>query len=179
MNYIFSQIFILINYLISIATYQCKNRKTILILNLLATFATATSYILLSAYTGLAMTVVATTRNILFLLNKKKNQNKITLIFLYVLTILLTIFTYDGILSLMTVFATVIYTYSIWQTNTKIYKILGIPVGLVAIIYNIYILSVVGIVFESMITISAILGYIKENKKRKKLYHTLKLQTQN
>lgn len=176
MNYIFSQIFILINYLISIATYQCKNRKTILLLNLLATFITAASYILLSAYTGFAMTLVAATRNILFLLSKKK-KNITTLIFLYILTFVLTLFSYNGLLSLMTVIATVIYTYSVWQTSTKIYKILGIPVGLVAIIYNIYIFSIIGIIFESLITSSAIIGYTKE--KRKNIHHTLKLQMQN
>ena len=186
MNYIISQIFIIINYLICIVNYQQKNRKTILLLNIISTIATAISYILLGAYSGLAMTAIATMRNILFLINgqKKKSLKRdiLTLIMIYTATIYLASLTYTGILSMMTVAATVIYTYSVWQKNTKVYKLLGIPVGIVAIIYNIYILSIFGVIFETLITISAILGYIKDKKKVKSnvnLNNTLTLQIQN
>jgi len=186
MNYIISQIFIIINYLICIINYQQKKRKTILILNIISTIATAISYMFLGAYSGLAMTIIAAMRNIMFLINEKmkKSQKReiLTLAIIYIATIYLASLTYTGIFSMMTVAATVIYTYSVWQKNTKIYKFLGIPVGIAAIIYNIYMLSIFGIIFETLITISAILGYAKDNKKIKKetnLNNTLTLQVQN
>jgi hypothetical protein len=40
---------------------------------------------------------------------------------------------------------------------------LGIPVGIIWIIYNIYIFSIFGIILEVVLEISAIVGYIKEN----------------
>lgn len=192
LTYVLSQIFIIINYIISITAYQVKSRKLILILNFTATIATAISYTLLSAYTGLAMTLVAIIRNIIFLIDNRKHekQNKVTkrdiiiLASLYAISISFAVFTYEGIFSLMSVLATMIYTFSIWQKNTKIYKLLGIPVGLAAIIYNIYIFSIFGIIFESLLASSATLGLLKELKleKLKKanlINNKLQIQLQN
>lgn len=173
--YILSQVFIIINYIFLVITYQCKNRKQILILNFGALISTGISYIFLSAYSGLAMTVVAIIRNIIFIVDEKKNgksdengiKDYMILAILYIISIISGILTYNGILSMMSVAATMLYTYSVWQKNTKRYKILGIPVGIIWIIYNIYIFSIFGIILETVLAISAIIGYIKENKKIK------------
>lgn len=169
-TYILSQIFIIINYIFLVITYQSKSRKNILIFNFGALIASALSYIFLSAYSGLAMTIVATIRNIIFIIDEKingkreKNSTKdyIILIILYLISIISGILTYNGILSMMSVIATMLYTYSVWQKNTKIYKILGIPVGIIWIVYNIYIFSVFGIILETILAVSAIIGYVKE-----------------
>ena len=172
-TYLLSQVFIIINYILLIFTYQCKSRKNILILNFGGLIATGISYIFLSAYSGLAMVFVAIIRNIIFIIDEKKNGKKenngvkdyIILAILYIISIVSAIFTYNGILSMMSVIATMLYTYSVWQKNIKVYKILGIPVGIIWIIYNIYIFSIFGIILETVLAISAIIGYIKENKK--------------
>lgn len=173
--YILSQIFILINYVFIIMTYQSKSRKNILIFNFGALIASGLSYIVLSAYSGLAMTVVAIIRNIIFIIDEKKNGKReknetkdyIILAILYIISIISGILTYKGILSMMSVIATMLYTYSVWQKNTKIYKILGMPIGIIWIIYNIYIFSVFGIISETVLAVSAIIGYMKERKKLK------------
>ena len=72
-TYILSQIFIIINYTFLIITYQSKNRKNILIYNFCAMMATGLSFLCLSAYSGLAMTIVAILRNIIFMIDEKKN----------------------------------------------------------------------------------------------------------
>jgi hypothetical protein len=36
----------------------------------------------------------------------------------------------------------------IWQKKTSVYKVLGIPVGIIWVIYNIYIASIFGIILE-------------------------------
>lgn len=171
-TYILSQVFIIINYIFLVMTYQSKSRKNILIYNLGALNATGISYIFLSAYSGLAMVVVAIIRNVIFIIDEKKNgkSNKngtkdyIILAILYIISIISAIFTYNGILSMMSVIATMLYTYSVWQKNTKIYKTLGIPIGIMWIIYNIYIFSIFGIILEVVLAISSIIGYIRENK---------------
>lgn len=172
-TYILSQVFIIINYIFLVMTYQSKSRKNILIFNFGALIATGISYIFLSAYSGFAMVIVAIIRNIIFIMDEKKNgkSNKngtkdyIILAILYIISIISAIFTYNGILSMMSVIATMLYTYSVWQKNTKIYKVLGIPIGIMWIIYNIYIFSIFGIILEVVLVISAIVGYIKESKK--------------
>lgn len=171
-TYVFSQIFIIINYIFLIMTYQSKSRKNILIFNFGALIATGISYIFLSAYSGLAMVVVAIIRNIIFIVDEKKNgkSNKnslkdyIILAILYIISIISAIFTYKGFLSMMSVIATMLYTYSVWQKNTKIYKSLGILIGIMWIVYNIYIFSIFGIILEVVLAISSIIGYVKESK---------------
>lgn len=173
-TYILSQVFIILYYIFLIMTYQSKSRRNILIFNFCALIATGISYIFLSAYSGLAMVIVAIIRNAIFIIDEKKNgksdrngiKDYIILAILYSISIIFAIFTYNGILSMVSVIATMLYTYSVWQKDTKVYKLLGIPIGIMWIIYNIYIFSIFGIILEVVLAISSIIGYIRENKRR-------------
>lgn len=170
-TYILSQVFIVISYVFLISTYQFKNRKTILLFGFLSLIMTGASHFCLSAFSGLAMTCVALTRNLIFLVQEKHGKSdKITkvdiaiLAVLYTISIVSAVFTYQGFLSLMSVFATLIYTYSVWQKNTKVYKYLGPPTSICWIIYDIYIMSWFGMLLESALMISAIIGIVREHK---------------
>ena len=173
-TYVFSQIFTILMYALLAISYYAKKRKSLLILGFLSLIANALAYILLNAYTGLAMCIIALIRNVIFLIDERKNANKdkitkkdvFILIILYVISIVSTIFTYDGIFSLLSVFATMLYTYSVWQKNTKIYKLLGIPVSILWILYNLYIVSIFGIILETVLLISSINGYYLEARKK-------------
>lgn len=122
------------------------------------------------------MCIVALLRNIIFLVDEKKNGKRekvnktdiVILIVLYVISIISTIFTYDGFLSLLSVFAIMLYTFSVWQKKTNIYKLLGIPIGILWILYNIYIISIFGIILETILLICSITGYLLEMRKNKK-----------
>ena len=170
LEYILSQVFIIISYLFLVLSYQAKTRKTILTYSFVSLIANGISYVFLQAYTGLAMCFVALFRNIIFMVDEKKNgkseeiskKDIVILAVLYLISLVSTVFTYDGFLSLLSVFATMLYTYSVWQKKTTIYKILGLPIGILWIAYNIYIMSIFGIILESILTISAIYGYYKE-----------------
>lgn len=170
LTYVLSQIFVIINSGLLMATYQLKSRKAILIVSFMALLANGIVYMLLSAWSGLAMVFVAMTRNIIFMVDEKKNgkSNKTTkkdiaiLGILYVISIISAIFTYEGFLSMMSVVATMLYTYSVWQKKTNVYKILGIIIEVVWIIYNIYICSIMGIILDILLLTSAIIGIIRE-----------------
>ncbi len=166
--YILSQVFVIINYVLLICTYQVKSRKTILILNIVSLLSSAVAYFLLSAYSALAMTFISLLRNTIYLINEKKNgvnkNNIYMLIIIYLLCIILAYFTYDGFLSLMSVFATMIYTYAVWQKSTKVYKWLGIPVGITWFTYNVYIKSLFGMIFEFVLMIAVIIGIVRANR---------------
>ena len=174
-TYMLSQVFTVIMYIFLALTYYAKDRKKVLIFNILSLIAILIAYILLNAWTGTAMTVVAILRNIIFLVDEKENRksSKITkkdiiiLLILYIILICFAIATYDGFLSLFSVFATAICNFSVWQKDVKIYKLLGIPVEVCWITYNIYIMSVMGIILETIMLICAIVGYLLEIKKRK------------
>lgn len=173
--YILSQVFTIITYALLAISYYAKDRRKVLIISFLSLIANAIAYIFLSAWTGLAMCAVALIRNIIFLIDENKNgkretNNKtdiIILIILYIISIISAIFTYDGFFSLLSVFATMLYTFSVWQKKTNIYKLLGIPIGILWILYNIYIQSIFGIILETILLICSTTGYILEIKKNK------------
>lgn len=173
-NYILSQVFTIITYGLLALTYYAKDRKKVLIISFLSIIANGMAYIFLNAWTGLAMCVVALIRNIIFLIDEKKNgksetinkKDIIILIILYAISIISAIFTYAGFLSLLSVFATALYTFSVWQKKTNMYKLLGIPIGILWILYNIYIMSMFGIILETILLICSITGYLLERRKQ-------------
>jgi len=174
--YIASQVFIILHYAFVASTYFFKKRITIVIIGFLMVLFAALSYICLGAWTALAMTGVAFIRNIGCLIQEKKGKTDKTtkndvifLVFLYMVIGTLTIVTYEGPLSLLSVLATSIYTYSIWQKKTIVYKAMGIPCSMSWILYNIYIQSLFGGILESVLLTATIIGFNIERKERKKL----------
>lgn len=178
-SYILSQVFTIIMYILLGITYFAKNRKNVLIISFLSLVSNSIAYIFLSAWSGFAMCIVAIIRNIIFLVDENRNGKRdkinkkdiIILIVLQLISIVFAILTYDGIFSMLIVFATMLYTYSVWQKSTKLYKFLGIPIGLLLIAYNVYVMSLFGIILESILLIASTSGYILElrniNKKQK------------
>lgn len=174
-EYILSQILTIIMYIFATLTYCVKNRKNVLLLNGAGLICIGIAYTLLNAWSGLVMNCVALLRNLIFLIDEKKNGIReknnmldvIILIALFTISIVSAIFTYNGFFSLFSVFATMIYTFSVWQKNTKIYKLLGTPVSICWIIYNVYVFSITGMVLETCVLISAIQGYMLELKSNK------------
>lgn len=176
-TYIISQVFAILMYVLLASTYYLKSRKAVLIINILSMIAQAISFIYLKAYTGLAMDIVAIIRNIVFMIDEKKNGKReqntkkdvIILALLYIITILLSIFTYNGLPSLFSVLGTFLYTYSVWQKNTNTYKLLGIPTSVSWIAYNIYIKSIFGGILESIVLVCSGIGYLLGRKKLNKV----------
>lgn len=174
-TYIFSQIFFMINYIVLMVTYQIKNRKAIVLLNLTGCLSMLVAYILLKAYAGLAMVFISIARNIIFMIDEKINgKNDVTtkkdyIIMFVLLTacVLCAIPTYESIWSLAAIIATMSYTISACQKNIKVYRWMGIISGLSWVIYNIYIQSIVGIVFELVLLIAVIVGLVRIYKKGK------------
>ncbi len=74
--YILSQVFTIITYALLALTYYAKDRKKVLILSFLSLTANGIAYIFLSAWTGFAMCIVALIRNIIFLIDEKKNGKR-------------------------------------------------------------------------------------------------------
>lgn len=176
MDYIISQIFVVLSYASLSTTYFFKNRKFILIFSLLAVVCNGFGFFFLKAWSGLAMSVFAILRNIIFLIqNRNEKSEKIKLIDWIILGVLVAVsivsavFTYDGFFSLLSIFATMAYTISIWQKNASVYKVLGICSSVLWIAYGIYIMSIFSIVLESVLLVVEIVGTIRAYMQKQKL----------
>ena len=72
-TYILSQVFTITMYVLLALTYYAKDRKKVLILNFLGLISIGIAYVFLSAWSGLAMCIVALIRNIIFIVDENQN----------------------------------------------------------------------------------------------------------
>ncbi len=165
-EYVVSQLLIIVVYIFICLSYFLKDRKKILLTNIMAHISQAGSFYLLNGMTGVAMNAVYTIRDVYFVIdnNKKSSVLKeyIVLAVLLLITFCFAIFTYNGLASLLSVLATIVSTIAIWQKNIKYYKLLGIPSSILWLGYHIYLRSIFAIILESILLIFIIVSYIKE-----------------
>ena len=105
MEYVLSQVLVVIAFIFLSITYIINKRRLILFFSILASAFFIGSYYFLGAWSGLAMSVISISRSILFLINNK-GYTKITLFDWIVLACSIialgvcAVVTYDGLLSL-------------------------------------------------------------------------------
>ena len=167
MIYILSQILVLITYILLGATYFIKDRKWLLVVSLIAIATNTTSYFFLKAWAGVMTTILALVRNIVFLIQNKDKKDKINFndwvilsVYMIILSVIAVI-TYDGFFSLFSIVCSLTYTIAVWQRDEKIYKILGIVSSFCSIVYYAYILSIFGLILESILFVVIVVGTIR------------------
>ena len=173
LEYTLSQILIVVAYILICSTYFLKNRKSILITDILAYIFQAISLFLLNGLTGVAMNFVCLLRNIFFVIDDKDrksntlNKRDYIILFIFIILIVtLTSFTYNGLGSLLSVIATIMSTIAVWQKNTRYYKLIGIPISMAWLGYYIFLKSIFAIVLESVLFMSTIIGFSLDSKKK-------------
>ena len=170
--YIVSQIITILYFAVLSLSYLLKDRNKILIANFVAHIGQTIAMAMLNGYTGAAMSIIMIFRDLTLIIQeakkaKGKEINKKIDILILIITILLivvlTIFTYNGPLSLLSVIATLVTTFALWQKDVKAYKLLGIVAGILWLAYNIFIFSIMGIILESILLVCYIIGYFKQH----------------
>ena len=175
-GYILSQVFTVIMYVLLVFTYFAKNKRKVVIACNLAILCNAAAFIFLRAWSGLAVCAIDLLRNFYMMweekkFGKKKRSLARRILFptiVYSAMAVAAYFTYEGPLSLFSVFASGTYAFSIMQKNLKVYKFCGLPVGILWIIYNSYIGSFFGVVLEAALLIASVIGFIREITKKPK-----------
>ena len=124
-------------YVISV---QFKKKKDILILQLLSSIAYFFVYLFKGALLGSATKIVEQLKDLVFIKYEKENK-KIPIIILVIFLSLLTsisIFFYDGVLSLLPLFINILMFISTYFKNPKYMRYIMIVCGFLWGIYNIY-----------------------------------------
>lgn len=161
-KYLLSQIAVIIATIFIAFTYFFKNRKKILILFILYSIFYGIHYLLLDALTGFLMNIVSIIRNIVFFRCEIKNKenSKLFLAFLFSIIIVFGTYSYKDIFSIISMTASLTSTYSIWQKNPKIYRVLAILVSICFIVYAIHIKSLLAIITEIILLFAEFIGLI-------------------
>ena len=171
-SYVISQFLVIVSMICMGSTYISKNKKNILCLCIIYGIFYGIHYLLLGAITGFFMNGVSIIRNIWFYRNAKRNKknSKIVFVILVLLGIGIGIFSYQDVFSIVSISASILSTYSVWQDRVKIYRILAILVSIGFIIYGIHIHSLFSILSELILLLVEIIGVIDYFVKTKKGY---------
>ena len=156
---------ILVNFLI----YQQKDRKKVLKVKLLSDITWSIHYGLLTAFSGMSVTLVGVARETTFILtDDKKKCRKYFLVFFALVAIVTSILTMKDLFGLLPALASLIAVFSYWQQNPAVTKILGIPISIAMITYDIVRFSITGIINEILTLTSIVIFFITSTIKTNK-----------
>ncbi len=167
-KYFISQLLVIIATFSIAITYVSKSKKKILIYFIIYNLFYGIHYLLLNAYTGFFMNLVSIGRNVFFFYNNKRNKENgiMILIVLYSIIIALGIYSYQDFYSLISMSASLLSTYSIWQNDIEKYRYIAIIVSIEFIIYGIHINSIFAIITEIFLLFVEIIGVYLNRKKK-------------
>lgn len=152
---------ILANFLI----YQQKDRETLLLTKLIADCLWTAHYALLGAWSGCAVCGIGIIRESIFLnAHKKWASGKKWLLLFLILSIFSAIVTWKNPFSLLPAIASALSVFSFWKGEPKLTKYLSFPISACFMTYNIACLSYTGIINETFVLISTVIGVIQMKK---------------
>lgn len=156
---------IIVNFLI----YQQTDRKRVLKVKLLSDICWSLHYGLISAFSGMAVTLVGVARETTFILtDDKKESRKYFLLGFAIIACTTSILTMKDLFGLLPALASLIAVFSYWQQNPTVTKILAIPISTSMIIYDLFRFSITGIVNETLTLVSIAIALISLYVTKKK-----------
>lgn len=162
---IIGQIIGLIAPIMTVISYQLNTKKKVLFALSAATLATCISYLLLGATVGFALNIVCLIRNIccFFFIKSKRD----VLIWFGIFATVMgacSIFTYEGLYSLLSIFGLIINSYFVLRGEPQSLRKSILLTSTMVLIYNIIVFSFGGIANELMALVSAAIGIIRYRK---------------
>ena len=156
--FILSQVFVVAYYVAFGLSLLTKHYLKIQILQICCQLFLSGQYFCLSAWTGLVLNVVAIFRAFAYMYLAKRNPSGkhdfldwFVLILISSVSIVVTALTWGEFYSIFALLQSLLFTYSTWQRNTKVYKFCGIGISIFGILYSIFINSILAIVLESIV----------------------------
>ena len=164
---ILTQVLGIVAMALGVMSFQAKSGGRILVWQLAANCFWCTHYFLLNAYTGAVLNILAFARNTLYYFIGKKNADKLNHVAVgfCVLSIAVSLVTYQNWLSLLPMFGTAVQTFSFAVKSAnkmRLFTLLASPFWLT---YNVMAGSITGAVTETFAICSIIVGMIRYRNK--------------
>lgn len=151
-----------------VLSFQNKKEKTLFIFQIISGFFFVLHYGLNGNYTGMAMDGICFIRALFLYTKNKCLCGKISEIVLLIIIIGLGVWTYDGFFTIFPTIALFASTIATYTNNSDKIRLVEISITSPSwLTYNIYVLSIPGIICESLNILSVIIYYIRSSKKQK------------
>lgn len=145
----------------SFAIFQVNNRKKMLMIMICAGLLYTVHFFLLGAFTGAAINLVGVFRNYAFHRLKPHKHSWLMPGFFILLFIIVSIWTWQGFISLLPLGGAVSGTIAFWQTNTKHIRRLALIASPLWFTYNLISGSYPGMIVEIVMLTSNLIGMFR------------------
>lgn len=151
-----------IGYFLLALSFYKKEKKEILIMQVISYIFFTIHYYLLNAITGTMCNILGLISLVIIYYLSGKNKNKKTIVLIMIpILLIISLLTYQNIFSIFPIIAVIISLLSFINDNENIIRFIGIISAIGWLIYAIVYHSYVAIIFEIFIIISTVIAYIK------------------
>ena len=152
--------------------YQMKDRKGLLLLQMLGIALFATQYFMINALSGAVLNIVCLVRTIFFYFAEGKIKNRtlekyVFPLFFAGLVCVFAVFSWEGWYTWLMLVCLAVNSFCTGACSPQSFRYSLLFTCTLALIYNIIVFSIGGIINDVVSIISAVVGIIRYNKKQK------------
>ena len=152
--------------------YQQKERKNILLCKLSADIFWILHYFTLGATAGMIPNFVGIFRELIFVNRKGKKwaSTPLWVVLFISVNFTLGILSYEEWYDIVPIIASAFVTISLWIDNPRLMKLISAPVSIAFFVYDLFVLSYVGMINESIAVMSIIIYFIRRKTMSKNVF---------
>lgn len=145
-----------------VLAFQFKKHNHIVLCKMTSELIFSMQYLLLGAWTAALLDFTSATRNLLFCAMVKKGRSTKPLIYIFgAFVVIVGIFTFDGVTSLLLIAAKLLTTISYGMKNERLLRYITLPSCVFWSIYNLYVGSLGGAIGDILNLISLLVAVCK------------------
>ena len=159
---ILTQIIGYVGVLFVVIAFQCKKHKHVIVLKTTNELIFALQYLLLGAYTGVAMNLIGSLRNFIFVAQVEKGKStRAAQVVFSLFFIAFGIATWQGPISVAVIAAKIVTTVAYGIKNTRVIRFLTLPTSICWLFYNVVAGSSAGVLCEAFTSLSIVTAIIR------------------
>lgn len=153
---------------ITCVSFQCNTKKSVLIVQTVATLCTCISYFFLGASSGFVLNVVCLVRNVVYYFQKSSTRSGYATAGAFALVMAcLGVMSWQGWISLLLIVALMANTVVLSLGNPQALRISILFTSSMVLLYNIFVFSIGGIFNEGIAIVSSMIGILRFCKRGK------------
>ena len=164
-SFYLAQVIGLIGLIILLISFHKNSRKALLNYQIVSSLLFSVQYIILGAMSGFVMNIMMCLRNLIFSKFDNVPHKYITIVIIIMLV--LSVFSYEGSISLLPCIGSIIYTISLAKSNITITRVTNVFTCILYIIYDIKFLAIAGLISASIELLSTLIAIYRYDMKVK------------
>ena len=169
MEYIIGQILGMVAVVLGFICFQMKSPRVILIFQIIVASVFVAHYICIDSMTAVALNIVAAVQCVSYYFRDKKGSHGHLLpIFFSVVMFVASILTWGGWYSVFIMTGLVVNAVSLSFSSAHKIRIAMLIKSPLCLVYNVLVGSIGGVIYESALLVSSVMGIIKKSKNGEK-----------